>query len=88
MSSEGEDRRVGDLSEGERDRLHQKLDDLRDMLRDHIAEEKDIAPALRELVALWRASKVIGVFLTMAAAAISATWAAVAWMKDHLTVRM
>lgn len=86
MSAESEDRRVGELSEGERDRLHQKLDDLRDMLRDHIAEEKDIAPALRELVSLWRASKVIGVFLTMAAAAISATWAVAVWVKDHVKI--
>lgn len=86
MNAESEDRRVGDLSEGERDRLHQKLDDLRDMLRDHIAEEKDIAPALRELVSLWRASKVIGVFLTMAAAAISATWAVAVWVKDHVKI--
>lgn len=86
MNAESEDRRVGDLSEGERDRLHQKLDDLRDTLRDHIAEEKDIAPALRELVSLWRASKVIGVFLTMAAAAISATWAVAVWVKDHVKI--
>lgn len=86
MNAESEDRRVGELSEGERDRLHQKLDDLRDMLRDHIAEEKDIAPALRELVSLWRASKVIGVFLTMAAAAISATWAVAVWVKDHVKI--
>lgn len=84
MSAESEDRRVGELSEGERDRLHQKLDDLRDMLRDHIAEEKDIAPALRELVALWRASKVIGVFLTMSAAVVSAAWAAAVWVKEHI----
>lgn len=86
MSSEREDRRVGELSEGERDRLHQKLDDLRDMLRDHIAEEQDIAPALRELVSLWRASKVIGVFLTMLAAVVSAAWAAAVWMKEHVKI--
>ena len=79
-----EDRRKADLSESERDRIHQKLDELRDMIRDHIEDEKQIAPALNELIALWRASKIIAVFIAGAAALISTTWAAVVWIKEHV----
>ena len=79
-----EDRRKANLSESERDGIHQKLDELRDMIRDHIEDEKQIAPALNELIALWRASKIIAVFIAGAAALISTTWAAVVWIEEHV----
>ena len=77
-------RRKANLSESERDRIHQKLDELRDMIRDHIEDEKQVAPALNELIALWRASKIITMFIAGAAALISTTWAAVVWIKEHV----
>ena len=43
-----------------------------------------IAPALNELIALWRASKIIAVFIAGAAVLISTTWAAVVWIKEHV----
>lgn len=79
-----EDRRKSDLSESERDRIHQKLDELRDIIRDHIEDGKQIAPALHELIALWKASKIIAVFVTSLAALVSTFWAAGVWVKEHV----
>lgn len=58
--------------------------DLRKLIVEHLADERDIGPALRELVGLWRASKLLGVVATGLAAAVASMWAAGVWIKDHV----
>jgi hypothetical protein len=68
--------------------LHRRMDtqdallkEIRDMVISHIATEKEIKPAVDELVAMWRGSKLIIPILASAGAMI---WAVVAWAKDHV----
>lgn len=58
--------------------------ELRDSIRDHLAESKDIGPAIKELVTLWRASKVLGAIFAAIAAALASMWSLFVWTKDHL----
>lgn len=58
--------------------------DLRDTIKEHIIESKEIGPALRELVTLWRASKMLGAIFAAVAAAIAGLWSLFVWSKDHL----
>jgi hypothetical protein len=61
----------------------QVMREMRDLLVAHITEEKDIGPALRELVGLWRASKLLGVVATVLAGGVASLWAAVSWLREH-----
>lgn len=58
--------------------------DLRDTIKEHLAESKDIGPAIKELVTLWKASKLLGAIFAAAAAAIASIWSLFVWAKDHL----
>ena len=68
--------------------LHRRLDtqdallrEIRDTVISHIATEKEIKPAVDELVAMWKGSKIIIPILASAAATL---WAVLAWAKDHV----
>ena len=50
-------------------------------LEEHIKTEKEVKPALDELVALWKGSKILIPILASAAAMV---WAVFAWAKDHI----
>lgn len=58
--------------------------DLRDTIKEHIIESREIGPALKELVTLWRASKLLGAIFAAAAAGIAGLWSLFVWAKDHL----
>lgn len=58
--------------------------DLRDTVKEHIIESREIGPALKELVTLWRASKMLGAIFAAVAAAIAGLWSLFVWSKDHL----
>ena len=58
--------------------------DLRDTIKEHIIESKEIGPALRELVTLWKASKLLGAIFAASAAALASMWSLFVWTKDHL----
>ena len=60
------------------------LFDLRDTIKEHIIESREIGPALKELVTLWRASKMLGAIFAAAAAGIAGLWSLFVWSKDHL----
>ncbi len=60
------------------------LFDLRDTIKEHIIESGEIGPALKELVTLWRASKMLGAIFAAATAAIAGLWSLFVWSKDHL----
>ena len=71
--------------------LHHRMDlqdamllEIRDRITTHIATEESFAPAIHELVSLWRASKVLGSFATVAAGMIAAIWAFMEWAKSHV----
>ena len=50
-------------------------------LEEHIKTEKEVKPAIDELVALWKGSKILIPILASAAAMV---WAVFAWAKDHV----
>lgn len=58
--------------------------DLRDTIKEHIIESREIGPALKELVTLWRASKLLGAIFAAATAGIAGLWSLFVWAKDHL----
>ena len=60
--------------------LNASLDEHKEALTQHIAEENKIAPALDELVSLWKGSKVLIPLIGTLGAAIG--WA-ISWLKDH-----
>ena len=81
---------TSDLTAVEINTLHSRLSaqdkillEMRDAMVGHIAEERDIGPALRELVSLWRASKLLGVVATGLAAGVASIWAAYSWLREH-----
>ncbi len=60
------------------------LFDLRDTIKEHLIESRDIGPALKELVTLWKASKLLGAIFAASAAGIAGLWSLFVWAKDHL----
>lgn len=63
------------------DRQDEMLLEIRDKINAHIAESDNLRPALDDLVALWKGSRLLVPIMTGLAAAI---WAVVSWSKDHL----
>lgn len=64
--------------------IHRRMDlqdDLLREIRDKVISQENMKPALEELVALWKGSKIMIPLLASAAAMI---WAVVAWAKDHI----
>lgn len=73
------------------ERLHIEIAEIRRLQSEmseainlHIAKSNDIAPALQELVSLWRSSKIIGLIFTSMAGAVATLWAAYLWALDHV----
>lgn len=60
------------------------LFELRDAIKEHLTESKDIGPALKELVVLWKASKLLGSIIAFFAAGAAGLWSLFVWAKDHL----
>lgn len=68
--------------------IHRRMDsqdkmllEIRDTMTAHIAADKEVKPAIDELVALWKGSKILIPLLASAAAMV---WAVFAWAKDHV----
>lgn len=66
------------------DRQDDLLLDLRDTIREHITESRDIGPALKELVTLWKASKLLGAIIAAIAAGAAGMWSLFVWAREHL----
>lgn len=84
---EGEDRHQNNLF----DRLHERLDEQNKMLAEldkklsaHLIAEEQLAPAINELAALWRGSKLIIPIVAGVGMTIGAVIAAFSWVKDHI----
>lgn len=72
------------MSENEINNIHRRMDnqdkillEIRDTLVGHIAEEKDYKPAMKDLVTLWKASKIVVPIAV-------GFWAFLLWIKDHV----
>lgn len=76
---EGEERRK--VSSHDISDLYELLSDVKTKIEVHIATEQETTQALKELVIIWKGSKIIIPFL--AACAIGA-WSLIEWAKDHL----
>ena len=64
--------------------LHRRMDTQDSLLleiRDKVVAQETMKPALEELVALWKGSKLIIPMLASGAAMLWAVWA---WAKDHI----
>ena len=89
MSWDGKERRGSETNECVS--LQERMDSqdrillgLRDTLIEHITESKDIGPAIKELVTLWKASKLLGAIFAAIAAGVAGMWSLFIWARDHL----
>ena len=89
MSWDGKERRGTETNEYVS--LQERMDSqdrillgLRDTLIEHITESKDIGPAIKELVTLWKASKLLGAIFTAIAAGVAGMWSLFVWAREHL----
>lgn len=60
------------------------LIEIREMLTQHIALDAEMNPAIKELVTLWRGSKLMGRILMGLSAAAAAVAGVLVWAKDHI----
>lgn len=89
MSWDGKERRGTETNEyvSLQDRMDNQdriLLGLRDTLIEHITESKDIGPAIKELVTLWKASKLLGAIFAAIAAGAAGMWSLFVWAREHL----
>ncbi len=63
------------------DRQDQMLMEIRDKINAHLIESDNMRPALDELVAMWKGSKLIIPIMSGLAAMIWGVWS---WGKEHL----
>ena len=89
MSWDGKERRGTETNEYVS--LQERMDnqdhillELRDTLIEHITESKDIGPAVKELVTLWKASKLLGAIFAALAAGAAGLWSLFVWAREHL----
>ena len=64
--------------------IHRRMDlqdDLLREIRDKVISQENMKPALEELVALWKGSKIM---IPMMASAAGLLWAFWTWAKDHI----
>jgi hypothetical protein len=60
------------------------LIEIREMLTQHIALDAEMNPAIKELVTLWRGSKLMGRIVVGLSSAIAAVTGIFVWAKDHI----
>lgn len=81
------DHRVDDIAQ-KIDQLSEAVGALHTELRAHVAEESPLAPAVQELVTVWRGSKIMLPFVAGAITFIISVGgvfiAAATWLKDHV----
>ena len=67
-------------------RKHQS--DLKGKLDTHIQLEEGIKPSIAELIAVLHGSKMIGRLVIWSCSLVGAVWAAVAWARNHIDVKL
>lgn len=67
-------------------RIHQS--ELKGKLDTHIQLEEGVKPSIDELIAVLQGSKMIGRLVIWACSFVGAVWAAIAWARNHIDVKM
>jgi len=60
------------------------LKDIQEKLLTHLVVDKEMKPALDELVALWRGSKLLSAIILSFATLGGVLWGLIIWAKDHV----
>lgn len=60
------------------------LKDIHEKLLTHLVVDKEMKPALDELVSLWRGSKLLSAIVVSICAIGGAMWGVFVWAKDHI----
>lgn len=60
------------------------LRDIQEKLLTHLVVDKEMKPALDELVALWRGSKLLSAIILSFATLGGVVWGLIVWAKDHV----
>lgn len=66
------------------DKQDEVLSRIEKTLTEHLAVDKEMKPALDELVVLWKGSKAVGHFIAWLCGIGAALVAVFVWAKDHL----
>lgn len=89
-SYEGNERR-NKVSASELDNMHRRMDtqdellrEIRDKLVGHLAADEQVKPAIEELVAMWKGSKMAFRIISVVAIAMGGLWSLLVWAKDHV----
>jgi len=87
---DGDDRRRAP-SATELQNMHNRMDtqdellrEVRDLLVGHLAADQQVKPAIEELIAMWKGSKMAFRIISVLAAAGAALWSLLVWAKDHV----
>ena len=60
------------------------LKDIQEKLLTHLVVDKEMKPALEELVAMWRGSKLLSAIILSFATLGGVLWGLIIWAKDHV----
>lgn len=60
------------------------LQDIQEKLLTHLVVDKEMKPALDELVSLWRGSKILSAIILSFATIGGMLWGLFVWAKDHI----
>ncbi len=70
------------------DEIKRNQSELREKLVTHIQLEEGVKPSIDELIAVLQGSKMIGRLVIWACSFVGAVWAAIAWARNHIDVKM
>lgn len=62
--------------------------EMRGKLDTHMQMEAEVKPSIDELIAVLNGSKLIGRLVIWTCSLAGAVWAAVAWARDHIDVKL
>jgi len=69
---------------GRMDKQDVILKDIQEKLLTHLVVDKEMKPALDELVALWRGSKLLSAIILSFAMIVGSIWGVFVWANDHI----
>lgn len=70
------------------DEIKRNQSELREKLDTHIQLEEGVKPSIDELIAVLQGSKMIGRLVIWACSFVGAVWAAIAWARNHIDVKL
>lgn len=70
------------------DEIKRNQSELRGKLDTHIQLEEGVKPSIDELISVLQGSKLIGRLVIWACSFVGAVWAAIAWARNHIDVKL